>query len=372
MIVYNEKEARWLIQDPKDVLTNTCCAFATPSEGSVHPGDVSSEWQFWEGAGALSSGFRADPAAGLVNAPQTVTIYGRLPQRENARLVGTYQLVALFSGRPVYHNPVTGAIIRYAPKNNWWLIDCDCAEHKGWSLIKKLKDYLFTGDFSASDNTCSAWANARKTEHPGHIELEWSIFETMSGQFVLDTHVAATSAPPVLHVSGRDVSRENADINGEYFLEGGAYNRAFYRKPDSTTCIYYSLSGSAWVIDRHGCLDNNVFVAHARSDGLHEYPTGLQPWHVFETARGSFVPDPAVRLSLEYAPAALPVVDPMLSDVPPQMNVNIPCRGMKRGYGVESDFVDYAPLYVPENKFARTNQGGWRERISNFATSFGA
>lgn len=362
-----------MIADEKDAGTNICSAWADASD-AVHPADPNLRWQFWEPS---KNTFMHDPMTGVATAPESVTVLGR--REENTRINGTYDLVGVNSGRPVYASAGTGMIIRSSQNCDRWLIVCE-EDRKGWlgQIMGRAIQYLVNGDQNNANDECVAWASAKGTEHPGHIFCEWHVWENLSGLHVNDASVACTSSPMVLRVSGRDAARPGFDINGDYTFAFCVNHRAAYRKQDTMEgtphFLYWSKQGR-WVFDRNGMGDTGVVAAYVEGDSCSDHPAGLQHWNFHESQKGSFVSDPAVLVSVPLErPAALPTPAMPLAFDDADRGLhpsNLACRGTKRGYCLDSGVAPFAhpcrnlnlDFDRCQQKFARTAEHGgpgWR------------
>lgn len=305
VIRYYAPEDRWLISAAAEG-GNICSAYAD-ARGTAHPGFPELEWCFWEGK---RNAFMHDLVVAALTAPTLVHVIGRNPQAENARICGTYRLAGAYEGRPVYLQPGTNAVIRYAAKHNWWLIDCDgCAEP---SLSSKLYQWVMSGDAAAARDRCSAYCEAQSTDHPGYGSLEWKVWDSNSGRHNLDLWVRATTAPLSLRVSGRSPTRENGDIDGDYVLAGTHLGRPAYQRPGSHFAIRYWPAMQRWLIDREGLRNTDTCVAYADgpADAEHPASSGFR-WHIFESSRGCHLADPGVAVSVPPdAPLELPAPVP--------------------------------------------------------------
>jgi hypothetical protein len=358
--VIHYEEDRWVVVHEQDLGSGICAACAENIGCSNHPGDAALAWHFWE---EERNSFVRDPDAGLVDAPEVVNVFGRHDQLENSRINGTYQLCGVNAGRPLYVEPASQAAIRYSLSLDRWLIDCDFFQKPG--IVARLQQWVMSGDSDDIKNRCSAWAKANRTAHPGHISLEWNIFEPSCGRFNLDTTIVCTSCPLTVTIAGRE--GDNANINGEYSFVGQFQGKAAYRMTGSTSCLYWSVNSHRWVIDRHGMQDSNVCVAYAEGDECAEHPAKLSQWHVHDSSQGGFVPDPAVRTSSQLLPPPACLASEPLGIATSYAN-QVNSRGIKRGYGVEPEQMAYPE--AQHIKFARTvdHRGG----ASRWRSIFGA
>eukprot|EP00438_Fugacium_kawagutii_P022359 Skav233085 [mRNA] locus=scaffold1963:12216:23022:- [translate_table: standard] len=221
----------------------------------------------------------------------------------NARICGTYHLVGLREQRPLYLLPGKKAVIRYDPESDrrsgtfvahLWLIDFDALAEPG--ILGRILQWAFK---SAGTDTCSAYADARGTSHPAHVELEWHVWEARQARGVLDPCVRATSAPLKLQVSGRGVMQENGDICGEYFLVGLHKGWPAYQKTGLAMAI--RKEKNRWVIDREGLRDSLMCVAYANATPgfQHAGDGGSQQWHVYESRSASHALDLAIQVRVD-------------------------------------------------------------------------
>jgi len=300
-IRFNAHERRWLLSQVDDT-GNMCSAF-TEAGCSRHPGEASLDWHFWE---LERRAFVPDPLAKAVVAPGMLHIVGRLLQAENARINGTYYLAGVKDKRPLYVKPGTHGVIRYSAKHDWWLIDCDGLEKP--SIMTRLFHWILSGDSSAATDRCSAFAEARGTADPCHVDLEWHVWETRRGSHISDPCVRATIAPTMVQVRGRDAGRENGDITGDYEIAGTHLGRPAYQKRGSRMAIRYWPPMQRWVIDREGMRTTDTCVAFADCPAT-EHPACDLVWHVYETARGCHLADLSVKIrEAPTVPSSLPIV----------------------------------------------------------------
>lgn len=294
---YHQPENRWLLAENFDGNTNICAAFADAGN-SPHPGYAELLWHFWE----PSLGYHeADPMAKVMAVPIWVHVLGRSPELENDRICGSYQLAGVHEGRPVYVQQGTKNAIRYSRISDRWLIDCEGLSKP--SLKDRLKQWISNGAAGDASERCSAYAEARGTEHPGCVRLEWQVWETRSGRHVPDSAVRATTAPTTLTVSGRAAGQENEDMNGEYVLVGTHMYRPAYQKLRGRFAIRFWPPMDRWVLDREGLRCSDVCVAYADSHAGAEHPACVRggTWHVFDSSRGRHLLDPG--LSVEVSPS---------------------------------------------------------------------
>lgn len=175
-----------------------------------------------------------------------------------------------------------------------WLIDFDALAEPG--ILGRILQWAFNG---SETDSCSAFADARGTSHPGHVELEWHVWEAKQGRGVLDLCVRATSAPVKLQVSGRGVTQENGDICGEYFLVGLHKAWPAYQKKGVAMAI--RREKNRWVIDREGLRDSLMCVAYANATPgfQHAGDGGSQRWHVYESRSASHALDLAIQVRVD-------------------------------------------------------------------------
>ena len=147
-----------------------------------------------------------------------------------------------------------------------------------------------------SGDACSAFADARGSLHPGHVDLEWHVWETAQNRAVLDPCVRATSAPQRLQVSGRQHGEENGDISGDYFLVGLHKGWPAYQQKANAMTI--RREKKRWVIDREGLRDSSTCVAYAQATPgfQHAADGGSQRWHVYDSRLASHTLDLAIQV----------------------------------------------------------------------------
>lgn len=291
VIRFHAPEGRWLLS-AAGAVGNVCSAFAEGA-GAIHPGCPELVWQFWENQ---RNAFLPDPATKTLTCPTLLHIVGRAAHAENARICGTYHLAGAHDGRPLYVQPGSQKIIRYSAKSNRWLIDCDGLAEP--SLLSRLYQWILNGDSSSASDQCSAFADALTTPHPGFCALEWQVWETRLGRHNFDPCVRATTAPLAVQVRGRDPSRENADITGEYMLAGTHSGHPAYLQSGTRTALRYWPPMSRWVVDRDGLRSSAHAVAYVDDRGDAEHPAQSGLWHVFESSRGCHLADPSVTVAI--------------------------------------------------------------------------
>eukprot|EP00929_Paragymnodinium_shiwhaense_P015020 TRINITY_DN123021_c0_g1_i1.p1 TRINITY_DN123021_c0_g1~~TRINITY_DN123021_c0_g1_i1.p1 ORF type:complete len:512 (+),score=81.28 TRINITY_DN123021_c0_g1_i1:57-1592(+) len=167
-IRYWPREDRWLIDLDGLRDADICNGYAEAHGGFEHPGDSALVWHIWE----TSRGRHlADPAVRTIVAPHAVRVAGRDPYKENSAVNGDYEIVNMIEGRPAYMKADTGAVMRYWPAEDRWLIDLEAG--------------FFGGDVANS------YSDAKGADHPGNNELMWSVWETARGRHVPDDDIIA-------------------------------------------------------------------------------------------------------------------------------------------------------------------------------------
>jgi len=289
LIRYHPEGRKWLVAGTKHK-GNNCIAYAE-SQDTLHPGYAFLKWHVWS---AASGQWNADGNCHCLAAPSVIHVLGRHAQACNARICGTYHLVGVREGRPLYLLPGKKAVIRYAPELDRWLIDFDALAEPG--ILGRILQWAFNQETS---DACSAFADAHGSSHPGHVDLEWHVWETQQGRAVLDPCVRATSAPLKLQVTGRGPAQENGDISGEYFLVGLHKGWPAYQKKGSTMAI--RKERSRWVIDREGLRDSLMCVAYASATPgfQHAGDGGSQRWHVYESRSASHALDLSIQVRVD-------------------------------------------------------------------------
>jgi hypothetical protein len=299
---FHSNEGRWLISSVFDS-GNMCCAYAE-GESISHPGSPELQWHFWE---PQLGKFSVDLATRTLTAPRMLHVMGRSAENGNARICGTYYLAGAWEGRSLYVQPGTQTVIRYSGKTDRWLIDCEGLAEP--SLMSKLYHWILTGDTSAASERCTAYAQACGTQHPGFCDLQWQVWDSLSGRHNRDLKVRATTAPLAVRIAGRLAASENSDINGDYMLQTTHLGRPAYQKVGGRTMIRFWPPSGRWVIDREGLRNTDSCVAYA--DGPQQNndhpPTDGAAWYVWETSRGGHFLDQGLAASVPAdAPAELP------------------------------------------------------------------
>lgn len=288
VIRYCKQENRWLLSELREQENNNCFAYADAGN-TRHPGHIELQWNFFE---PDRGGFVHDPAARVLEAPSILHIIGRAAQAENARINGTYHLAGVHDGRTVYVMPGTQYVIRYSSKRDLWLIDCEGLAQP--SLASRTYNWIMNSE--GANESCCAYAQACGATNPGNASLEWQVWDTRRGRHIHDPSVRSIVAPLAVQVAGRDVHRENSDINGEYMLAGTQNGRPAYCKAGSNFAIRFFPPLGRWVIDREGLRNVDTCVAYAdMPDSQHPAKAGIV-WHVFETSRGLHMADPNVSV----------------------------------------------------------------------------
>jgi hypothetical protein len=218
---FNAPDGRWLLAGP-EMAGNSCVAFAEPG---LLSGLSGLHWHFWE---ARRGAFQLDSNVHVLAAPPRVHVVGRCLGKANAQINGTYHLAGIHESRPVYIQPGTQKVIRYVASSDRWIIDCEGLQEP--SLLSRFYHWVLTGDAAASEEKCTAFAQAHGAGHPGYCALEWEVWEASSGRHVLDPCVRATTAPLVVRVCGRALGQENGDIAGDYHLVGTCQGRPAFQR----------------------------------------------------------------------------------------------------------------------------------------------
>lgn len=295
LIRYDIGMHRWLLCEGA-IASSGAFAFADAAMSS-HPGCLHLEWQFWEPS---LKNWVPDPFTRTVVAPQLLHVIGRAHQAESSAMNGVYHLAGIQDGRPLYVKPGSQTLIRYSAASDRWLIDFDGLAEP--SLLSRLYSLVFTrGDAQRSEH-CAAHAESCGTQHPGDLSLHWHVWESKLGRHVVDSNVLVTTAPASFTVTGRDLRRENSEVNGEYTLAGTHCRRPIYQKPGSRTCICFWQQLGRWLIvpdslslysaAAQGC------VAWAESTSEAEHPgQASSGWHVYESTRGCYILDAFVTVS---------------------------------------------------------------------------
>mmetsp|Transcript_13764 Transcript_13764/g.27171 ORF Transcript_13764/g.27171 Transcript_13764/m.27171 type:complete len:534 (+) Transcript_13764:81-1682(+) len=307
-IRYAPHTGTWLVSPTLEGELRICCAVAL---GAPHPGFPGLEWHFLDCQGKA---WIPDPAVHTLAAPWMVHVIGRAQQAPNSKINGTYQLVGASDGRPVYVKPGTRSVIRYSEKHDWWLIDADGLQEP--SLVTRLYQWILNGDPSAAENQCSAFCRAKGTDHPGYCILEWSVWEEANGRHVPDAAVRVTDAPALLKVSGRHSGRQHSNINGSYFMSGTINGRPRYiqQKAQFSLSLFWSMRLGRWVLS--STSQDKDTVAFSDVDLNVDCPARSQAqsiWSIYERARGIYIPDNNVCITVDPQGSQCPLPDPSIS-----------------------------------------------------------
>ena len=286
LIRYHPEGRKWLVAGIQHK-GNDCIAYAE-AEDTPHPGFAGLKWNIFNG---VTRQWNAEATCHCLAAPSVIHVLGRHAQSFNARICGTYHLVGQREGRPLYLLPGKKAVIRYEPETRRWLIDFEALAEPG--VVGRFLQWALN---SGSAESCSAWAEAKGFLHPGHVELEWHVWETAKNSAVLDPCVRATSAPQRLQVSGRQHGEENGDISGDYFLVGLHKGWPAYQQKGAKIAI--RREKKRWVIDREGLRDSSMCVAYAQATPgfQHAGDGGSQRWHVYDSRSASHALDLAIQV----------------------------------------------------------------------------
>jgi len=286
-IRYVKEEHRWIIA----VLGqgNSCCIAFAEASMFDHPGHIELDWMFWE---SIYRRFCPDPQTRAVIAPTSVHMIGRPAEAENPRINGSYVLAGIMEGRPAYVQPGTRNLLRYSSRTDRWLLDPDGLMEP--SLLSRLYNWIFRGDPNAAGDRCAAFSEASGSAHPGMSTLEWFVWDSRRYSFKPDPQVRCTTAPLTIQVAGRGANRENAFINGDYFLAGVDLGRAFYQKPGTPIIIRFWPQRSCWLIGR-GLQPTDACSAFADCLPESEFPGDVcSAWYVYESIRGCHFSDSAI------------------------------------------------------------------------------
>jgi hypothetical protein len=162
--------------------------------------------------------------------------------------------------------------LRYWPREDRWLLD-----------LEGLRDADICNAYGEADGRC---------EHPGSLDIAWHIWETSRGKHLTDNSVRTLVAPHFVRVSGRDPSKENATVNGDYYLVRIVEGKAAYKKENSDHVIRYWASEDRWIIDLEAGFDGgDVANAYADAKGAEDPGSAELIWHIWETSRGKHVAD---------------------------------------------------------------------------------
>lgn len=288
---------------------NMCMAYADAGD-SQHPACPELRWNFWASDRQI---WVCDENAGAVDAPPLVHVVGREEQNGNSRINGTYEIVAVFEGRPMYWKKGTQQIIRYSPKSDNWLIQCDGVPKP--SRLNRFFTWIFNGDCAATEDTCTAFANSHGINHPAHVGFGWQVYDNIGGNFKPDSGLLVTAAPLVVNVSSRGDGRRGDSINGMYTLIGSINGYPAYKNVGADLVLYH-FRHTRWLITRSvGMTAPGVCTAFADSQGEVDHPGGLHSgWHVWEDSRGHHLPDPSVSVRIAAnAPEFMSDLDELLS-----------------------------------------------------------
>lgn len=289
-IRYWSRTDRWLIDMDGMRHLDVCNAWAD-ARGTRHPGNPSLCWHIWD---TDKKRHTVDIQVQCLVAPRVVELVGRDGLKENASMNGSYVLVGMHEGRPAYQKPGMGHAIRYWPPEDRWLVD-----------LEGLREV----------DLCNAYADARGKDHPGDPGLVWHAWETSRGRHIADHAVRALVVPQIMSVYGREPTKENHGINGEYRIFGLQEGLPEYRKPGTSHVIRYWPPEDRWLIDLEGGRRGlDVANAYADAHGTEHPGEKALIWHVWETSRGRHIADEDVKAaSVDTYPASATGADAALS-----------------------------------------------------------
>jgi len=283
LIRYDNFESRWFVCEAGQMTSTCVCAYADGPH-SQNPGDLSLMWNFWD---IGQNKHVPNPTMKVMDAPPVVHVIGRRGDAENRRINGTYHLACAHDSRPLYVQPETSSTIYYCPKQDRWMIDCNDQAEEG--LMSHFSNWLIKGDWSAQ--RCTAFAEAMGTTDPCSFQLDWHIFDSRSGRHLQDPDVRVTAAPIAVTFLGRELHRDNAEVNGNYLICGTHQGFPCYQKDECLDLFIAHASADRWMITRDLTrADNCLAYADSPVEVGHPVTTGMI-WHVFEQTRGCFLPD---------------------------------------------------------------------------------
>lgn len=303
VIRFHQGEGRWMISE-RDQRGNVCSAFAEATFDK-HPGNACLTWNFWE---QQHNSFVPDPATRTLVAPSSLMVLGRGVAAGNSRINGKYHLAGVHEQRPLYIKPETQSIIRYQADKDRWLLDCDGLSQPSsvGSMFGRVASFVgqlvFSSDPAKASDSCTAFAEAQGMPHPGHLALEWNVWDSRLGLHEPDPCVRTTVAPPTVRLQGLAPALENGDINGEYNLIGLHQCRPAYskpgREPGTQLAIVFNMDYGRWIVDRSGLKDLSAPAAWANAPPSSSDPSStLGHWHIFGNARSLHLPDPKVTVT---------------------------------------------------------------------------
>eukprot|EP00928_Gymnodinium_smaydae_P088833 TRINITY_DN72881_c0_g1_i1.p1 TRINITY_DN72881_c0_g1~~TRINITY_DN72881_c0_g1_i1.p1 ORF type:complete len:539 (-),score=110.91 TRINITY_DN72881_c0_g1_i1:49-1575(-) len=287
-LYYYAPAARWVIDRNGVTDSEVCVAFADDPAGLEYPASIDLVWRVWDTA---AQNFLPDSRFFVVDAPAAVSIFGRVPNRENSALNGEYELVAVHHGRPAYQDRHGQAVIKFDAQDNRWLL---CRS-------------------SDVGRVCSAYAEppagVPAPAHPGCSDLDWTFYEPSQSAFVHDPEVRAVAAPHILHVVGNpgDVSL-GLNIFGSYMLAGVDKGAPVYVLPQTKTVLCRAARNDRWLIDvegfdkkpsmlsrvfqwMDGSPKGDVCSAYAEAHGTAHPANPDLEWQVLDRRTMRYVPD---------------------------------------------------------------------------------
>jgi hypothetical protein len=222
---------RWVLDRSGIRDSDVAVAFAMGPANCFHPAHPDLIWHVWESAARAHV---PDSEVVAVDAPDRLTFVGRDPTKENSVLNGTYHMACVIHGRPAYQKQQGehgGLTVRYhAPIGRW--------------LVSFNKDI--------GNTSCTAFAEAGNSTHPGEFGMRWQFWEAQRKTFVLDQSAGFADAPEKVRVLGRAPNTPGAIINGTYHLASIHGSRPLYVNMDTQAVIRYSTKNDWWLIDCEG------------------------------------------------------------------------------------------------------------------------
>eukprot|EP00929_Paragymnodinium_shiwhaense_P071345 TRINITY_DN36282_c0_g2_i7.p1 TRINITY_DN36282_c0_g2~~TRINITY_DN36282_c0_g2_i7.p1 ORF type:complete len:474 (-),score=78.66 TRINITY_DN36282_c0_g2_i7:300-1721(-) len=279
-IYFHTVSCRWVIDRAGISGGDVCVAFADDPAGGSHPCRADLVWNVWD---ETTGRFERDDMFCVLDSPPVVSIFGRSHGQENVSLIGTYDLIGVHHGKPMYRQRDGPFVIRFEA-------------HQGEA------------------NNFAAFADVvpGAEQHPGCLELVWNIFDARRNGFSADLQTRALPVPGCVHLIGSHEDGRLGDLFGSYILAGTHDGAGLFVRPGTTSAIRYSARFDRWLLDLEALAQPSLmsrlyqwaFSGGSADDRCVAYATGCGErhpgcitldWHVFDQRAGRHVPAPGVR-----------------------------------------------------------------------------
>jgi hypothetical protein len=140
---------------------------------------------------------------------------------------------------------------------------------------------------------CVAFANGPVTNHPGHTELIWHVWENDARAFSQDSDVVAMEAPECITFVGRKQASANSYVNGKYSLQSCIHGKPAYQHDLTGIIIRFDAEERRWLLTNSQTADN-ICIAWAADENLSHPGDPLLQWHFWEPEKNTFIADLSV------------------------------------------------------------------------------